>query len=262
MLTGDSTAESKRGALSLGARDFVPKPFDATEVLLRIRNMLESSFLQRELESQNAILETRVEERAQELAESQLEIVERLARAGEIRDDATGRHTYRVGQLSAFIAEALGTGSRYVELIRRAAPLHDVGKIGIREEILNKPGRLTPEEFEHVKQHVQIGLAILAPLSHLQTPLTYVEHHHERWDGTGYPRALAGDHIPLGARILCAADTFDALTSKRAYRDPMAPVAALEHLKVDVGKQFDPGVYDALVRVVSRNLRTVAATAG
>jgi HD-GYP domain-containing protein (c-di-GMP phosphodiesterase class II) len=140
------------------------------------------------------------------------------------------------------------------EDLKVAGRLHDVGKIGIREAILNKPDRLTTEEFEHVKRHVQIGLDILAPLIHLKTPLNYVEHHHERWDGAGYPRGLSSEAIPLGARILCAADTFDALTSKRAYREPMTPLAALEHLKIDIGKQFDPRVYDALLRVITRRL--------
>jgi HD-GYP domain-containing protein (c-di-GMP phosphodiesterase class II) len=142
------------------------------------------------------------------------------------------------------------------EDLKVAGRLHDVGKIGIREAILNKPDRLTSEEFEHVKQHVQIGLDILAPLVHLKTPLNYVEYHHERWDGAGYPRGLSAESIPLGARILCAADTFDALTSKRAYREPMTPLAALEHLKVDIGKQFDPRVYEALLRVITRRTGT------
>jgi HD-GYP domain-containing protein (c-di-GMP phosphodiesterase class II) len=121
---------------------------------------------------------------------------------------------------------------------------------------LNKPDRLTPEEFDHVKRHVQIGLDILAPLFHIKQPLKYVEHHHERWDGVGYPLGLAGEAIPMGARILCAADTFDALTSKRAYRDPLEAQAALEHIRVDVGTQFDPRVYEALVRVITKRLAT------
>ena len=116
------------------------------------------------------------------------------------------------------------------------------------------PRRLTAEEFQHVQQHVRIGLEILEPLFHIRQPLKYIEHHHEHWDGAGYPLGLAGEAIPLGARILCAADTFDALTSKRAYRDPLEPMAAIQHLHVDVGKQFDPCVYDALVRVITRRI--------
>ncbi|HEX9220292.1 MAG TPA: HD-GYP domain-containing protein, partial [Gemmatimonadaceae bacterium] len=168
-------------------------------------------------------------------------------------------HSQRVAELAGQLAEELGLDERICEDLRAAGRLHDVGKIGIREAILNKPGSLTAEEFEHVKQHVKIGLDILAPLFHIREPLKYVEHHHEHWDGAGYPMGLVGEDIPLGARILCAADTFDALTSKRAYRDPMAPLAALEHLRVDVGKQFDPCVYDALVRVIARRLASKSA---
>jgi len=174
----------------------------------------------------------------------------------EAKDVYLRGHSQRVAELAGQIADEMGLGETVCEDLKVAGRLHDVGKIGIREAILNKPDRLTSEEFEHVKRHVQIGLDILAPLIHLKTPLHYVEHHHERWDGAGYPRGLSADSIPLGARILCAADTFDALTSKRAYREPMTPIAALEHLEVDIGKQFDPRVYDALRRVITRRLGT------
>jgi HD-GYP domain-containing protein (c-di-GMP phosphodiesterase class II) len=183
-------------------------------------------------------------------------IAETLINAMEAKDLYLRGHSQRVAELAGQLAEELGLDPTMSEDLRVAGRLHDVGKIGIREAILNKPDRLTPEEFEHVKQHVQIGLGILAPLFHIKKPLQYVEHHHERWDGAGYPLGLAGEAIPMGARILCAADTFDALTSKRAYREPLEPLAALEHLRVDAGKQFDPCVYDALVRVVKKRLAT------
>jgi putative two-component system response regulator len=244
MLTGDSTAEAKRGALSLGARDFVPKPFDATEVLLRIRNMLESRFLHRELESQNSILETRVEERARELGEAQLESVERLARAAEIRDDATGRHTHRVGQLSALTAEALGTGSRYVELIRRAGALHDVGKIGIPDSVLLKAGKLTREEIDVMRSHTVIGARIL---SGGQSELVRMAEqvalcHHEKWKGNGYPQRLMGDQIPLEARIVALADFFDALTHPRPYRPAWPVDDVLDEVRRQSGSHFDPAI--------------------
>jgi HD-GYP domain-containing protein (c-di-GMP phosphodiesterase class II) len=189
-------------------------------------------------------------------------IAETLINAMEAKDLYLRGHSQRVSELAGQLAEEMGLEASVCEDLRVAGRLHDVGKIGIREAILNKPDRLTSEEFEHVKRHVQIGLDILAPLVHLKTPLNYVEYHHERWDGAGYPRNLSGEEIPLGARVLCAADTFDALTSKRAYRDPMAPIAALEHLKVDVGKQFDPCVYKALVRVITRRLGSSSDQAG
>jgi putative two-component system response regulator len=133
-----------------------------------------------------------------------------------------------------------------------AGRLHDVGKIGTRESVLNKPDALTPEEYDHVKEHVRIGMEILAPLKHLGPALAFVHDHHERWDGGGYPRGLRGEEISLGGRILAAADAFDALTSRRAYREPMEPQATLEFLKDHVGKLLDPQVYAALCSVVGR----------
>jgi HD-GYP domain-containing protein (c-di-GMP phosphodiesterase class II) len=179
-------------------------------------------------------------------------IAETLINAMEAKDVYLRGHSQRVAELACELGKELGLDEAVCEDLRIAGRLHDVGKIGIRESVLNKPGRLTPEEFEHVQRHVQIGLDILAPLFHIKTPLTFVEYHHERWQGGGYPRGLSGEQIPLGARILCAADTFDALTSKRAYRDPMAPLDAIEHLRPDSGSHFDPSVYDALERVIKR----------
>jgi putative two-component system response regulator len=150
------------------------------------------------------------------------------------------------------MAEELGMSPDAVEQVRLAGRPHDVGKIGTREAVLNKPGSLTQEEFEHVKEHVRIGMDILAPLSHLGEALTFVHDHHEHWDGTGYPRALRGTAISLGGRILAAADAFDALTSKRAYREPMEPKETIEFLQGHVGRLLDPEIYAALGRVVSR----------
>jgi putative two-component system response regulator len=186
------------------------------------------------------------------LAIIMLTAVNDAATATEVLASGASDYLMKPVELAGALGEEMGLDAAMVEDLRAAGRLHDVGKIGIRESILNKPDRLTTEEFEHVKRHVQIGLDILAPLFHIKTPLKFVEHHHEHWDGAGYPHGLAGENIPLGARILCAADTFDALTSKRAYRDPMAPHDALDHLSVDAGKHFDPDVYDALVRVIKR----------
>src|SRR5438045_3521900 len=214
MLTGDATPEAKRGALSLGARDFVSKPFDATEVLLRIRNLLEIRFLYHNLEIQNTTLEVRVKERTRDLQRSQLEIVERLVRAARIRDDATGRHTQRVGDLSALLAEALGSPIRFVDLIMRAAPLHDVGKIGIPDGILLKAGKLTAGEMEIIRSHTIIGGKMLSGgRSELVKMAERIAlGHHEQWNGNGYPYVLVGAAIPLEARIIGLADFLDALT--------------------------------------------------
>jgi len=248
MLTGDATPEAKRGALSLGAKDFVAKPFDATEVLLRIRNILETKFLHSALESQNAALEGRVKDRTRDLQRSQLEIVERLVRAAQIRDDATGRHTQRVGDLSALLAEALGSGIRFVDLIMRAAPLHDVGKIGIPDNILLKAGKLTAKEMEIVRSHTTIGAKML---SGGQSELVKMAErialsHHERWNGRGYPHGLAGEAIPLEARIVGLADFFDALTDNRPYRAAWPTSEVLAEVQRQSGKHFDPAIVAAL----------------
>src|SRR5215211_8856594 len=157
VLTADITSEVKRRALSEGALDFLTKPFDAMEVVLRIRNLLQTRSLHLQLQGQNHLLDQKVRERTAELEATQVEILERLALAAEYRDDDTGQHTQRVGQTTARIADALGWSSADVELIRRAAPLHDVGKIAISDLILLKPGKLTPEEFESMKTHTTLG---------------------------------------------------------------------------------------------------------
>src|SRR6476620_11580892 len=218
--------------------------------------LIEKRHLDRLIREEVALRTAELEREKEALRRMSIGIAETLINAMEAKDVYLRGHSQRVAELAGQLAEQLGLDEALCEDLRVAGRLHDVGKIGIREAILNKPDRLTAEEFEHVKQHVQIGLDILAPLFHLKAPLHYVEHHHERWDGRGYPRGLSAENIPLGARILCAADTFDALTSKRAYREPMTPLAALEHLRVDIGKQFDPRVYDALLRVVKKRSAT------
>jgi putative two-component system response regulator len=162
VLTADITPDVKRRALASGAKDFLLKPFDATEVLLRIHNLLETRFLHLQLQDQNRTLEGKVQARTQELEEAQIEIIERLAQAAEFRDDDTGQHTRRVGEMAAQLATVLRLPEPDVALIRRAAPLHDVGKIGIPDSILLKPGKLTPEEFTQMKEHTAIGAHILS----------------------------------------------------------------------------------------------------
>lgn len=249
ILTGDATPEAKHGALSLGAKDFVTKPFDASEVVLRIRNLLETRLLYRALERDNGVLETLVKARTRELDDAQIEIVERLARAAEIRDDDTGRHTQRVARQSALLAEALGAGDRFVALIRRAAPLHDVGKIGIPDGILLKAGKLTANEIEIVQSHTVIGARILSG-GHsdlVKMAERIALSHHERWDGGGYPQGLSGEAIPLEARIVGLADFLDALTHRRPYR-PAAPLdEALDMVTKERGHHFDPALVDALI---------------
>jgi putative nucleotidyltransferase with HDIG domain len=175
-----------------------------------------------------------------------------LANALEARDRYTRGHSERVATTARGLAVASGLTSPAAETVAQAGRLHDLGKIGTREGVTNKEGPLTPEEFEHVKQHVIIGAQILAPLTHLGDVVSMVRSHHERWDGTGYPEGMRGDEIPIGGRVIAAAEVFDALTTSRPYQDKMTPEQAIERLADLSGTVLDPKVYDALTRIVSR----------
>jgi putative two-component system response regulator len=254
ILSGDLTPEARRDALSRGAKDFVGKPFQQDELLLRIKTLLETRFLYIQIQSQNQLLEAKVRERTRELVEAQIEIIERLAIAAEFRDDNTGQHTHRVGQMSALVAKQLGLPDSQVSLIRRAAELHDVGKIGVPDSILMKMGKLTPEEFEVVKTHTVIGARILSggkfPLLRLAEEVAFS--HHERWDGEGYAR-IRGVDVPLAGRIVAVADVFDALTQQRPYK-PAWPIAeAIGEIDRQRGRQFDPEVVEGFLRVIENS---------
>ena len=201
------------------------------------------------VQEQNALLEQRVRDRTRELDEAHVEMLERLAVAAEFRDDATGRHIQRVGQMAALLARQLGLPSEQVELIARAAPLHDIGKIGVPDRILLKPDALTPEEFELIKTHTTIGARILSggrfPLLQIAEEIALT--HHERWDGSGYPNGLRGEDIPISGRIVALADVFDALTSPRSYRKKRLLEQALADITQGAGTQFDPRVVEAFL---------------
>jgi putative two-component system response regulator len=253
VLTADITPGAKRRALAEGAQDFLAKPFDAMEVALRIRNLLQTRSLHLQLQAQNHLLDQKVRERTAELEATQLEILERLALAAEYRDDDTGQHTWRVGETAARIAAALGWPAQDIELLRRAAPLHDVGKIAISDSILLKQGPLTPEEFARMKMHTQLGAKILSggrfPL--LQLAEQIARTHHERWDGGGY-LGLRGEEIPLAGRIVAVADVFDALISARPYKKPWPPAEAVEAIKDQSGRQFDPQIVQAFLEALQQ----------
>lgn len=252
VVSADITAEAKARALSQGAKDFLHKPFDLVEVLLRIRNLLETRYLYLELQRQNEVLEERVKERTRELEEAQIEVIDRLARAAEYRDHTTGQHTRRVGELSALLACVLELSQEEVELIRKAAPLHDVGKISLSDAILLKPGRLSPAEIELNRSHTTMGAELLSggrfPL--LQMAEIIALTHHERWDGQGYPRGLEGEEIPLPGRIVAVADVFDALVHERPYKRAWTAEEAMAEIAEQSGKQFDPTVVRALLSLL------------
>lgn len=197
------------------------------------------------------ILEHRVKARTADLEEAQLEILERLALAAEFRDDETGQHTQRVGRTAAILARALDLPSEQVKLIQGGAPLHDMGKLGIPDEILRKPGKLTVEEFEVMKTHTTIGAQILSgsrfPILQMAEEIALT--HHERWDGTGYA-GLAGERIPLSGRIVALADVFDALTNDRVYRKAMPLEEALTEIELQRGRHFDPEMVDAFLQII------------
>ncbi len=253
VLTGDLAPEVRERALRAGARDFITKPFDVTEVLLRIRNLLETRLLHLELSDYNRTLEERVRERTRELAQAQGEILNRLALAAEYRDDVTGRHADRVGLLTALLARELGRPESEVQLLRWAATLHDLGKIGVPDSILMKPGPLTAEEYEAMKAHIGIGERILSgsrfPL--LQLAGEIARYHHEKWDGTGY-LGLEGDEIPLSGRLVAVADVFDSLTHIRPYKSAMDRDEAIDEVLRCSGSHFDPEVADAFRTLVER----------
>jgi putative two-component system response regulator len=229
-------ADKRRRARELGARDFLAKPLDPTEIVARVENVLAAA----QLTAQGGELNV-------ELEQTRLESLERLARLAEYRDDATYEHPQRVGRTAALLAERLGLAPDVVDAIRKAAPLHDVGKVGVPDRILLKPSRLTAAEFELMKSHTLIGSDILAGSSWplLQLAEEIALSHHERWDGTGYPDGKVEDEIPMSGRIVIVADNFDALTHSRPYAAAWDADKAAAEIRRQSGQHFDPDVVDA-----------------
>lgn len=257
MLTGDHDPDVLKRALACGAKDFLTKPFDAGEVLLRSRNLLETRFLHRRLREQNVGLEWAVRQRTRHLSEARIEVIQRLARAAEYRDDETGEHTRRVGQLAAEIAHVYGLLDEAVDRIGLTAPLHDVGKIAIPDTILLKPGPLDESEWAIMKHHTILGAKILGGSASklLQMGERIAISHHEHWDGQGYPNGLAGEAIPIEGRIVAVADVYDALTHDRPYRSAWDREQAMAHIEGLRGTHFDPDVVKAFVVVEHHSQR-------
>lgn len=248
VVSGDLAPEAKQKALSLGASDFVEKPFDRTEIYLRVRNLLRM----RELTMR---LDERVRERTRALADTEVEVASRLAFAAELRDYRDDLHVQRVGRTSAHIAHVLALPAEQIQLIRHAAPLHDIGKIAIPDAILLKPDALSLDEWDVMKTHTTLGAQMLSgsksPI--LQMAEEIALYHHENWDGTGYTPGLKGEEIPLAGRIVAVADVYDALTHLRPYKPEWSRQESMNWMRGMRGQKFDPQVFDALCDVLAQH---------
>jgi putative two-component system response regulator len=255
-LSASVSAEARRRILSLGVRDFVAKPIEASELLARVHNALETRQLQRELRDRNTVLREAVRERTGEV-DTARESLSILAAIADFHDDDTDQHARRVGVGAALIAQALDLDEQFVATIRDAAPLHDIGKVGISRRILLKPGKLTPAEWMHMMRHVEIGARILAPARSpvLRMASEIAGTHHERWDGNGYVAGLVGAEIPLAGRITALADVWDTLTHERPYKPAWDEERALAEIHAQAGAHFDPRIVEAFHAIDLRQLR-------
>ncbi|NVK19143.1 MAG: response regulator [Methylocystaceae bacterium] len=244
VLTAQTDMDTRLRSLDLGARDFVTKPFQHAEVLQRIHNSLEIRHLYKQQKDYSHTLEEKVNEATAELRKSQLDIIRCLGRAGEYRDNETGEHVIRMSKSCQVLALSAGISERHAELILYASPMHDVGKIGIPDHILLKPGKLTAEEWAIMQTHAQLGAEILADNESemVQLARSIAITHHEKWDGSGYPNGLKGEEIPIEGRIAAICDVFDALTSWRPYKKAWTVEEAVKFLKENSGSHFDPNL--------------------
>jgi putative two-component system response regulator len=257
VLTAQTDEETRKAALQAGARDFMIKPFKLWELLQRVRNALEIQVLFRQSREFNATLEARVEARTKELSESRVDVIRRLATAAEFRDNETGQHIVRMSVIAHHLALKAGLSDKDAAALRDAAPLHDIGKIGIPDAILLKPGKLDAAEWEIMKRHAAIGAEIMegspSPLMDLAKVIALT--HHEKWDGSGYPKGLKGEEIPLIGRIVAVSDVFDALTSHRPYKPGWPVEKAVAFMVESAGTHFDP----ALIAIFQRELPAILA---
>jgi putative two-component system response regulator len=259
MLTAVNDATSAALCMQRGALDYLTKPIELADLGRAVQRALKRREMQLENRHLNQWLKEEVTTRTAELQRERHRLervstatLEVLVNALEAKDPYLRGHSARVADLSANIATEMRLTEEDVERIRVAGRLHDLGKIGTRDAVVNKEGPLTADEFEHVKQHVIIGAQILAPLVHLGDIVAMVKSHHERFDGTGYPDGLRGEEVPLGGRIIAVAEVYDALTTARPYQEKMTPEQAVERMADLSGTVLDPKVYDALVRLVAR----------
>jgi len=259
MLTAINDATSAALCMQRGAMDYLTKPIELADLGRAVQRALKRREMLLENRQLNQWLKEEVTTRTAELQRERNKLerisvatLEALINALEAKDPYLRGHSARVADLSATVASQYGLSDEEVEQVRVAGRLHDIGKIGTRESVMEKQGPLTPEEYEHIKQHVIIGYQILTPLSHLGPIIGAVRHHHERWDGTGYPEGLRGEEIPIGARIIGAAEVYDALSSSRPYQEKLTPEQAVERMSQLSGSVLDPKVFEALSSVVAR----------
>ncbi len=250
MVTGSAEFSIRRRALELGANEFLEKPIDPSEFSVRIRNLLKLRDRERKLRDRALLLADEVRRATAQIEARERETIHRLTRAAEFRDDETGNHILRMGQYAGVIAGELGFARDDVELMVLAAPMHDIGKVAIPDGILLKPGKLTPDEWATMRQHAVIGYEILSGSESalLRKAAEIARSHHEKFDGTGYPDSLAGDAIPLAGRIVAVGDVFDALVSRRPYKEPWPVEEALDEIVRKSGSHFDPHVVSAFSR--------------
>jgi putative two-component system response regulator len=246
MLTAVDDHATAVRSLELGAFGYIIKPFEANELFINVTNSLRRRELEMERDRYEERLEHEVRERTAEIRATQEEVIVRLVTASGFRDEETGEHIRRMGEYAAILARAIGWSLNAVDEMRLAATMHDVGKMGVADAILHKPGKLTPEEFERMKEHTRIGARILEgsriPLMRLARDIAL--YHHEKWTGGGYPEGLAGEAIPLPARIVAVCDVYDALVNDRVYRKALPEEQALAIINEGRGTHFDPGVVD------------------
>ena len=249
MLTAHNDRNIRRKVLEAGARDFISKPYENWEVLLRIRNILQIKFYYSQQIYRVDLMESEVSRRTKEIRETQFEIIQRLAVAGELRDNETGAHVKRMSHICSLLASKRGVTAEFAELMLYASAMHDVGKIGIPDSILLKSKKLSTAEWEIMQQHPKIGARIIgnhnSPLISMAREISLF--HHERWDGSGYPHGISGDQIPVSARIAAISDVFDALTSDRPYKKAWSIDKSVEMIKGESGKHFEPLMVNILV---------------
>ena len=252
VMSANAELDTAVHALKMGACDYITKPFNFDVLLITIENALRKKDLERQLDDYRTNLEVKVKEQTDVINSMYVRSIDAMIKALEAKDYYTRGHSQRVTIYSLAIAAELGMKGEEMEDLRRASVLHDLGKIGVREAVLNKPGRLSEEEFTNIVRHPETAVRILEPIPFFRPLLPAILYHHERFDGKGYPSRLAGKNIPFASRIMTIADTFDAMTSTRAYRKALPASDAIAEIRRCSGTQFDPDIVPAFLACQSK----------